>query len=1369
MSSCPHINVSMGGAQVSCLVDTGSMVSTVTESFFLQHFQSWGHERLRSCNWLKLRAANGLAIPYVGYLELDVELCGVSVPRCGVLVVKDPPGEVSSQVPGILGMNIIRRCYHVLFGQHGLALFTLSSVSEAPESVTQALQKCHQASGSPPQHVAGQVKIRGKKACRIPGGTMKLVAATCSKQYSGTSVLFEPSESGLPAGLLASPALVQVVQGTAYIPIVNVGSTGVLLYPRTAIGTLDEVRLVSMPTGITEVPTSIATTASQVASEVLQDPIGAIDLSALPVGDQDKVQSLLRQHASVFSSHEGDLGCTNLISHDIPLLDDVPVRQRYRRIPPSEYEVVKEHINQLLEAQVIRESSSPYGSPIVLVKKKDGSLRMCVDYRQLNNKTRKDAFPLPRIEESLDALTGARWFSTLDLASGYNQVPVTEADRPKTAFCTPFGLFEWNRMPFGLCNAPGTFQRLMQRLFGDQQCQSLLLYLDDIVVFSSTVEQHLERLEVVLGRLQGQGLKANLKKCAFFQRAVRYLGHVVSDQGVSTDPSKVEVVANWSTPTTISDLRSFLGFASYYRRFVEGFAKLAAPLHKLVAELTGKKSRGSERAVGENWSEECHRSFEALKSKLTTAPVLAYADFSLPFILEVDASYGGLGAVLSQEQNGKVRPIAYASRGLRPTERSMSNYSSMKLEFVALKWAMSEKFREYLLGHKCIVFTDNNPLSHLSSAKLGATEQRWAAQLAAFDFEVRYRSGRSNKNADALSRQHPPGSQDLKMMVSGTSIPEPLRQVFQCEDVSASQAAIAALPHHASPDLQALQRADPVLQEVVEFWGKRQRPNPQERKHLSSPTLAILRQWGRLVERDGVLFRRIFRPDGAEEVFQLLLPAALKPEVIAQVHQGHGHQGVERTLDLLRQRCYWPGMSTEVAQWCRECERCQVAKDTHLTTHAFMGHLLASRPNEIVAIDFTLLEPSRNGVENVLVMTDVFSKYTLAVPTRDQRAATVAQVLVAEWFFKFGVPARIHSDQGRNFESALIRQLCALYGIEKSRTTPYHPAGNGQCERFNRTLHNLLRVFPASRKRDWHSCLPQVLYSYNTTPHQSTGESPFYLMFGQEPRLPVDFLLGRVCDPVGGEIHEWIQEHQTRLQLAFEGTQERLKVAAERRKKNHDHHVRDAPLKVGQSVWLRDHGARGRHKIQDLWCPVVYRVVKAPQEGGPVYTIAPMDDQAKVRQVHRTSLKAVTGTPPQRGESVLGSPPLVQPLSEDEWSGDGDLFVLEPEVSIAVPARTVAVTQTTPQLLLPPPDSASVRSEPSGASSIGAADLPSASLTVPSTFSSNSGVRRSTRPTAGQHPNIHHLPRSIGDSAAGAANPPGVVLNAVVALFRPWS
>ncbi|XDV17974.1 hypothetical protein PO909_023762 [Leuciscus waleckii] len=708
---------------------------------------------------------------------------------------------------------------------------------------------------------------------------------------------------------------------------------------------------------------------------------------------------------------------------------------------------------------------------------------------------------------------------------------------------------------------------------------------------------------------------------------------------------------------------SFLGFASYYRRFVQGFAKLAAPLHRVVAECTAGRPRvRAGKSFADVWSEQCQQSFDELKVRLTTAPVLAYADFSLPFILEVDASYGGLGAVLSQEQNGRVRPIAYASRSLRPTERNMVNYGSMKLEFLALKWAMTEKFREYLLGHKCTVYTDNNPLSHLSTAKLAATEQRWAAQLAAFDFTIKYRSGRSNKNADALSRQDPSGQCEVNALLLGTEVPATVKQVFVAESrPQATQAVVSVLPGFEG-DMGACQQADPVIGQILKLWRRGVPPSPAERRQLSKAALVLLRQWDRLVDREGVLHRRVFRPDGGEEGFQLVLPITLRREVLAQVHQGHGHQGIDRTTELVRQRCYWPGLAADVAQWCRECERCQAAKDTQPVVQSFMGHLLAERPNQILAIDFTLLEPSRSGIENVLVMTDVFTKFTQAVPTRNQRAETVAQVLVSEWFCKFGVPARIHSDQGRSFESSLIQQLCRLYQVEKSRTTPWHPAGNGQCERFNRTLHNLLRTLPRSQKDDWVSALPQLLFCYNTTPHQVTGESPYFLMFGQEPRLPVDFLLGRGPGRGPDSVNSWVLEHQTRLQVAFEGAREQLRLAAERRKEMHDSRARDAPLSEGQLVYLRNYGLKGRHKIQDHWSAVVYQVLKAPGTGGSVYTIAPVNDVSRVRHVHRSLLKARVGreplAPPPENRASVGEEPLLEDPSSME---EVDLFRVVPE------------------------------------------------------------------------------------------------------------
>ncbi|XP_028292970.1 uncharacterized protein K02A2.6-like [Gouania willdenowi] len=871
-------------------------------------------------------------------------------------VVRDPPNNLPQpKVPGILGMNVIRECYNELFQQHGPSLFELPVVTGAASPWFNAFQHCQRAQVEGESPKIGMVRVRGRRPVCIPAGTVKIVPTICPQGRFGPleSGLFEPLTSmrSIPAGVVIASAMVAVHQGTAYIPVLNVGTTDAALHPRIPIGMLSPADIVSLPEGVTEIVGSPneqvrATISSQIGTESTQpSPLDGLDLSVLPPNEQDKVRSLLRQYSSVFSTSEGDLGCTNLITHEIPLLDNAPVRQRFRRIPPSEYEAVKAHIRQLLDSQVIRESSSPYASPIVIVKKKDGTIRLCVDYRQLNSKTRRDAFPLPRIEESLDALSGAKWFSTIDLASGYNQVPVAEHDKMKTAFCTPFGLFKFNRMPFGLCNAPSTFQRLMERMFGSQHCQSLLLYLDDVVVYSTSIDDHLQRLGAVLSRLQREGLKVKLSKCDFFKKEVKYLGHVISADGVSTDPDKITAVAGWPRPTTTTELRSFLGFASYYRRFVNGFAKMAGPLHQLIAEMQRVQGRSKQQLLAASWTGECEKSFNDLKATLV---------------------------------------------------------------------------------------------------------------------------------------------------------------------------------------------------------------------------LELCRQWDRLQEMNGVLYRHTQRSDGGEDRYQLLLPACLKEEVLQQLHHGHGHQGLERTTDLVRQRCYWPLMHRDIKDWGQSCERCTLAKASVPRTKVAMGHLLASRPNEVLAIDFTLLEPSQDGTENVLVMTDVFSKFTQAVATRDQRASTVAHILVQEWFYKFGVPTRLHSDQGRNFESALISQLCNLYGTQKTRTTPYHPEGNGQCERFNRTLHDLLRTLPLEKKRNWSKYLPQVTFAYNTTIHQSTGESPHLLMFGQEPYLPIDFLLGRVPEASEGRVEDWVQEHRKRLQVAFEGAQQRLKAAAARRKERHDAGVKSSDLQEKQ-------------------------------------------------------------------------------------------------------------------------------------------------------------------------------------------------------------
>ncbi len=1074
---------------------------------------------------------------------------------------------------------------------------------------------------------AYKVKVRGGAPVCVTAGALTFVPVTCPKVPSQEQFQFlvEPldfEEGSLPEGLLVSPAFILSERGVAYVPVTNVSYSDVWLTPRRVIATVCVARVIAEQDPQAELSVKfsdnehMAYATTQQVEHVGEEGIHFPSFEDLDEGEQLKAKALLMKYHSLFAKTDLDVGCTNLITHEIPLLDETPVRQPYRRIPPSQYEVVRAHIKQLLDSQIIRESSSPYSSPIVLVQKKDGGLRMCVDYRQLNSKTRKDAFPLPRIEKSLDGLAGAKWFSTLDLASGYSQVEVAEKDRAKTAFCTPFGLFEFNRMPFGLCNAPSTFQRLMERMFGDCRYQSVLLYLDDLIVFSSSVQQHLKRLEEVFSRLQKQRLKIKMSKCHFFQTQVKYLGHVVSTEGVSTDPDKVAAVRDWRTPSNLAELRSFHGFSSYYRRFIAGFAQMAAPLHQVVAQLNvaGKRGKTPRKPLGSYWNEECGDYFLQLKQALISAPVLAYADFQKSFVLEIDASHSGLGAVLSQEHEGKLRPVAFASRGLRPSEKNMQNYSSMKLEFLALKWAVSEKFREYLLGTSCIVYTDNNSLRYLDTAKLGAVEQRWAAQLAAFDLTLKYRPGSRNGNADALSRQYM--EPQLPEASRGGSIVGSIPLCVQSD--------IVTLPGCSGVDLALLQKQDPVIGPFLVHWKEGQFPGPKDRAKFGVGTKELVRQWERLKEKDAVLYRCIYAPDWGKEIFQLVLPQCLQRNVLSSLHDNHGHQGVERTLHLVRSRCYWPCMAKDIEKWCHECGRCILAKAVQPKVRPFMGSIQASRPHEVVAIDFTVLEPASDGRENVLVLTDVFSKYTQAIPTKDQRASTAAEVLVKHWFNLFGPPNRIHSDQGRNFESSLIQQLCKLYNIQKSRTTPYHPQGNGQCERFNRTLHDLLRTLSPDQKRRWPRYLSQLVYAYNTTVHQSTGRTPYYLMFGREPRLPIDFVLGVEAEEEGeSSVEEWVREHQELLEGAYDHVRRRLESRRQLRDQSHESKVTDTGIEEGVLVYTRNHAVKGRNKIQDTWDSTLYRVVQQPKEWGAPYSIVPVNQDGPVRQVHRTELRSV--------------------------------------------------------------------------------------------------------------------------------------------------
>ena len=406
-----------------------------------------------------------------------------------------------------------------------------------------------------------------------------------------------------------------------------------------------------------------------------------IDLSGLenwPERLQLEAKEMLKRNAKVFSKDDMDMGRTNLVKHHIKLTDPVPFKEAYRRIPPQMYDEVKTHLQEMLDLGAIRPSNSPWASAIVLVRKKDGRLRFCIDLRKLNNRTVKDAYSLPRIESILDSLGGAQIFSTLDLKAGYWQVEMAEECKAYTAFtCGPLGFYECDTMPFGATNAPATFQRLMHDCLGELNMNWCIVYLDDIIIFSDTKEEHLKRLEAVFQKLCAAGLKLKPSKCFFFREEIEYLGHVVSGKGISTNPKKIEAVSKWPTPKTVYDVRSFLGFVGYYRRFIKNFSRITKPIREVITGLENQSKRAAKKTYIE-WTDAADAAFENLKTMCVSTPILAYPDYQLPFTLHTDSSTDGLGAVLYQKQNGKMRVIAYASRSVSKAE---SNYpdSSDKL------------------------------------------------------------------------------------------------------------------------------------------------------------------------------------------------------------------------------------------------------------------------------------------------------------------------------------------------------------------------------------------------------------------------------------------------------------------------------------------------------------------------------------------------------------------------------------------------------------------------------------------------------------------------------------------------------------------
>ncbi|XP_041939766.1 uncharacterized protein LOC121700694 [Alosa sapidissima] len=654
----------------------GSQVTLFSESLFKNQLQDSVLNTVDKPGWLTLKAANGLQIPYIGYAILDFKVGGIRIPNKGVIIVND---QCLGSDRAVLGMNVITECWReVMQGIHpGVVAFQATVAPAAGTLWKKAFAVCRQVQQKGPTALGrGVAKLTRQSPVVIPPRTEMILWCQVSDTIPRTNcaVLIEPLTEE-EAGWRAAHTLAEVHAGQVPLRFCNPNPFPVEVPQRRSLATVTQILpediaghkdlvLTPGPSGEVEVGVSTILTNPSALPSVLGEQGVELDHE-----QRQRLHQLLSKWQPIFAQHDEDFGRTDAVKHQIPTGTAPPSRERYRPVPPTLYPELKSLLKNMLEGGVIRESSSPWAAPIVLIKKKCGSWRFCVDFRKLNSVTHKDAYPLPRIEESLTSLKGAQWYSTLDLASGYWQVEVDERDREKTAFTTPLGLFEFERMPFGLCNAPATFQRLMQRCLGEFLNESLLIYLDDVIIYSSSFDQHLQDLDRVFQRLQDHGLKLQPRKCRLFQKRVSYLGHIVSAEGVATDPEKTAVVQAWLAPQNVRQVRSFLGLVGYYRRYIPGFAKIAAPLHGLLHGTTT-----TFKTAPIQWTAECDRAFRRLKEALVSPPILAYADFTKPFRLYTDASLEGLGAVLAQIQDGTERVIAYASRSLhfRPFQTAVS-------------------------------------------------------------------------------------------------------------------------------------------------------------------------------------------------------------------------------------------------------------------------------------------------------------------------------------------------------------------------------------------------------------------------------------------------------------------------------------------------------------------------------------------------------------------------------------------------------------------------------------------------------------------------------------------------------------------------
>ena len=1264
--SCFYVRGMIDKVRGSFLIDTGSTVSVLSDKVVEMIGRTSDLKPLVE----KLTTASGEQLELKGKLDLDFQIEHLNFSQSFIVAEID-------EAFGILGMDFLQENNaNIKIGKR-----ILKTTSGKLRLYKQTSRVC--------------ARLVLENSVEIPPRSEMFLNGYVDRASDGVVGIFEPNEKFITQGLLVGRTLVDTTTGRSTIPVMNIKDQPCKIRSDALMGS---VQVVSGMSSLGENDGSDGTQGFN-AKENGRLPEHLLPLvqntsKNLSPEEKQKVSTLISEFGDIFVGPDGQLGQTNLAEHYIDTGDTKPFKLPARRIPMFKRPIVEKEVDRMLEQGVIEPSTSPWNSPICLVTKPDGSCRFCIDLRALNAVTKLDAYPLPRADETLDRLAGSKYFSTLDLASGYWQLKLNEFDRPKTAFRIPGkGHFQFKVTCFGLKNAAGSFERLMEIVLQGLQHEKCLVYLDDVIIKGETFEEALSNLRDVFLRFRQSNLRLKPSKCKLFREEVVFLGHLVSKRGVTCNPAKVEVIRSWPQPQNKTQIRQFVGLVNYYRRMIPFCADRVQPLTKLT-----KKN------IDFVWGKEQEAAFNDMKTCLTTSPILGFPqENGGPLICDTDASGFAIGGVLSQIQEGEERVIAYGSHALNPAQQQ---YCTTKRELYAVVYFL-QHFKQYLLGRKFILRCDHAPLKWLCSFREPeGILARWLSIIGPFDFEIQYRPGRLHSNVDPLSRipsrkcVYPDcadcnGSGKDDAVVPKLQMPrdDPLMSVSSKTIASVSDDAEERTPNWLGAwtraELKRMQEKDAAISELLVLKQEhRDKPPRADIRCKNSDTIGLWMQWEILHLKDELLYRKWLDKAG-REIDQLVAPQEIRRKIFTELHGQRyaGHLGRDRTTSAVRNRFYWPNMGKDLKRWCRECDSCARAKPGPGRGRAPIQHISAFQPMSVMAVDILgPLVTTRNGNNYIIVCGDYYTKWKEAFAVPDHQAMTVADKLITEVFLRFGFPSQLHSDQGREFESQLFKSMCTLLGVDKTRTCPYNPKSDGMIERYNRSLLTMLSMFVNDNHDDWDEQLPYVMAAYRATEHKSTSCTPNLLMLNRETTCPLDLMVGYPPGQEPQECHvayvEWVRQTMRGAhELAFEA----LGQAATRQSRYYNRDIDHRKFSKGDWVW-RHYTPKANQKLGLAWDGpyLVLDVLTAW-----IYKIQKSSTTAPVN-VHVDHLKPYEGSGQPRDwtieEDNPGDPDDPEPPdTDDEYSTDGEADATlvaaesEPELGLekeSAPGATSNRTET---------------------------------------------------------------------------------------------